>query len=241
MQHIGFQLQENKTISMHGGFVLSSQKAPLLGLSMACVEMLEQNASALSIRKILFRNYWILSWWKIAHWKHWKRCNSCIVPTYWWVSVWMWLSLFFDNFPETQPQLVLHEWGANHAALWAGGGAGEAQLGGALPQLHGGEGDARGPPPHRGQEAAGPVEVLHGRPGDRRPGHGKPLGKLLLPGGKQKHAGVSSSGWRSWNERKNMRKVPEVEVGFRSTALQKKQRKRKNNLAGRLEGRGILT
>lgn len=67
MQHIGFQLQANKTISMHGGFVLSSQKTPLLGLSMACVEMLEQNVSALSISKILFRNYWILSWWKIAH------------------------------------------------------------------------------------------------------------------------------------------------------------------------------
>lgn len=36
----------------------------------------------------------------------------------------------------------------------------------------------------------------------------------------------------------NMKKVPEVEVGFTSTALQKKQRR---DLAGRLEGRGILT
>lgn len=43
MRHIGFQLQANKTISMHGGFVLPSQKAPLLGLSMACVEMHKEN------------------------------------------------------------------------------------------------------------------------------------------------------------------------------------------------------
>lgn len=108
-----------------------------------------------------------------------KHRSSCIITAF--CSAFSWnkeppfqmLSLFFPHFAETKPQLVLHERGANHATVWAGGGAGEAQLGGALPQLHGGARDARRPPAHRGQEAAGPVEALHGRAGDRRPGHGK--------------------------------------------------------------------
>lgn len=219
MQHIGkqigemgFQLQANKTISIARWFCAFQPKSttagPQHGLCRNASLKDEPSVSALSIRKILFRNYWILSWWKNARLplKALKAlqqlyCN-CFLMRIWIKEIApTWLSPFFHNFPETQPQLVLHEWRANHAALWAGGGAGEAQLGGALPQLHGGEGDARGPPPHRGQEAAGPVEVLHGRPGDRRPGHGKPLGKLLLPGGKQKHAGVSSSAWQSEYEK----------------------------------------
>lgn len=74
--------------------------------------------------------------------------------------------------PESRHKLLPPQWGANHAAIRAGRGAGEARLGGAILDLHGGKGNAGHPASRCGQEAAGPLEALHGRSGDWRPRHG---------------------------------------------------------------------
>lgn len=89
---------------------------------------------------------------------------------------------------ENQPQPIRDQRRANHAALRVWSGAREAELGGAIPELHGGEGHARQPSPRRGQEATGPLEALHLRSGDRRPGHGNVWRAHVMTRANQAHA-----------------------------------------------------
>ena len=61
----------------------------------------------------------------------------------------------------------------DHSAVRDGLRAGEEAVGGPLPVLHGGEGDARPEPSRRGEETSGPVQTVPGCQGDRRTCHGE--------------------------------------------------------------------
>lgn len=67
-----------------------------------------------------------------------------------------------------------HDQRGRRPALRDGLGAGEEALGGPVPVVHGGEGDAGPNPSGRGEETSGPVQTVPGCERDRGPGHGEP-------------------------------------------------------------------
>lgn len=115
--------------------------------------------------------------------KKWLRWRKLITLNwFWWILAGTFVccdDLKAQHWPSSpclvspEAQRGHHDQREDRPAVRDGLGAGEEVVGGPLPVLHGGEGDAGPKPAGCGEETSGPVQTVPGCPGDRRLGHGE--------------------------------------------------------------------